>query len=45
MPGTLSFLQQSFPGKAKFTAEDVPDLKNKVSSAAAAQLVLKNAAS
>ncbi|ETS73707.1 hypothetical protein PFICI_14653 [Pestalotiopsis fici W106-1] len=30
MPGTISFLRQSFPGKAQFTDENVPDLTDKV---------------
>ncbi|KAI0113648.1 hypothetical protein GGR51DRAFT_546881 [Nemania sp. FL0031] len=30
MPGTVSFLQQSFPGKPTFTENDIPDLENKV---------------
>ncbi|RYP67411.1 hypothetical protein DL771_007242 [Monosporascus sp. 5C6A] len=30
MPGTVSFMKQSFPGKPNFTAKDVPDLTNKV---------------
>ncbi|KAI3323023.1 NAD(P)-binding protein [Xylariaceae sp. AK1471] len=27
MPGTVSFMQQSFPGKPKFTENDIPDRK------------------
>ncbi|KAK7959620.1 uncharacterized protein PG986_004474 [Apiospora aurea] len=30
MPGTVSFIKQSFPGKPTFTDENVPDLTNKV---------------
>ncbi|RYP19576.1 hypothetical protein DL765_003303 [Monosporascus sp. GIB2] len=30
MPGTVSFMKQSFPGKPNFTEKDVPDLTNKV---------------
>lgn len=30
MPGTISFLKQSFPGAPTFTETDVPDLKGKV---------------
>ncbi|KAI1112124.1 hypothetical protein F5Y14DRAFT_283275 [Nemania sp. NC0429] len=30
MPGTASFMQQSFPGKPTFTEKDIPDLENKV---------------
>ncbi|KAI1734296.1 hypothetical protein F4680DRAFT_438898 [Xylaria scruposa] len=30
MPGTVSFMQQSFPGKPTFTENDIPDLENKV---------------
>ncbi|KAI1152768.1 hypothetical protein F4825DRAFT_299974 [Nemania diffusa] len=30
MPGTVSFIQQSFPGKPTFTEKDIPDLENKV---------------
>ncbi|UKZ52455.1 hypothetical protein TrVGV298_006232 [Trichoderma virens] len=29
MPGSISFMQQSFPGAPKFTDKDVPDLKGK----------------
>ncbi|KAL7942025.1 hypothetical protein V8C42DRAFT_333382, partial [Trichoderma barbatum] len=29
MPGTISFMKQSFPGSPKFTDKDVPDLKGK----------------
>ncbi|KAI1432280.1 NAD(P)-binding protein [Xylaria sp. CBS 124048] len=30
MPGTVSFMQQSFPGKPNFSEHDIPDLENKV---------------
>ncbi|BDD60838.1 hypothetical protein MPDQ_007212 [Monascus purpureus] len=30
MPGTISFMQQSFPGKPQFTESNVPDLKGTV---------------
>ncbi|KAF3013214.1 hypothetical protein E8E14_005612 [Neopestalotiopsis sp. 37M] len=30
MPGTVSFMKQSFPGKATFTDKNVPDLTDKV---------------
>lgn len=33
MPGTISFLKQSFPGAPSFTEKDVPDLQGKVCSA------------
>lgn len=32
MPGTISFLKQSFPGTPTFTEKDVPDLQGKVCS-------------
>ncbi|KAI0017757.1 hypothetical protein F4780DRAFT_573617 [Xylariomycetidae sp. FL0641] len=30
MPGTISFMKQSFPGKPKFTEKDMPELTGKV---------------
>ncbi|KAJ8107232.1 hypothetical protein ONZ43_g6801 [Nemania bipapillata] len=32
MPGTVSFIQQSFPGKPNFTENDIQDLENKMAS-------------
>lgn len=31
MPGTISFIKQSFPGKPIFIESDIPNLEDKVS--------------
>lgn len=33
MPGTISFMKQSFPGAPTFIEKDVPDLNGKVYTA------------
>lgn len=43
MPGTISFLKQSFPGAPTFTEKDVPDLQGKVCGAHIEHLESRNA--